>query len=331
MGRAGVFTSRRHRLRHVFATAALAATVGMTSCASQPVTQAGRGSTDTSEPRDLNLNYKVLGAGRPLVLLHGYGLSTYSWRYLVDRLVQSQRYKVYLVDLKGFGKSPKPIDGAYSVHDQARLIARLMAAERLCDVTLIGHSFGGGVALVTTLDGMPETPARVTSLVLIDAASYRTPLPLFVRVVRAPIIGRIVLLLTPAAVKAWALLYMSYYDSSRIAQETISTYARTLHGPGSRDALRETLRQLPPPDIEQLEARYSTIAVPTLIIWGRHDHVIPLSVGRKLHEVITGSELVIVDDSAHISHEEMPDQTVDAIVTFLAAITALGPHPAQCP
>jgi hypothetical protein len=47
--------------------------------------------------------------------------------------------------------------------------------------------------------------------------------------------------------------------------------------------------------------------------------------------VITGSELVIVDDSAHISHEEMPDQTVDAIVTFLAAITALGPHPAQCP
>jgi pimeloyl-ACP methyl ester carboxylesterase len=331
LGSAGARGFYRRRSRLLLAAAALGAASATASCASRPAAPASTTPlTATAGAGQRDLNYEVFGAGRPVVLLHGYGLSTYSWRYLVDRLVQRQHYQVYAVDLKGFGKSPKPIDGAYSVHDQARLIARLIAAERLCDVTLIGHSLGGGVALVTTLDAMQTDPGRIASLVLIDPASYRSPLPFFVRVVRAPIVGDLLLLLTPPPIKAWALLYQSYYDAGKISPEAISTYAATLRGRGARHALRETLRQLPPADAEQLEAQYPTIAVPTLIVWGRHDRIIPLDVGRRLHAAIAGSELIILEASAHISHEEAPGPTADAVVAFLAARDG-GPRRTPCP
>src|SRR5262245_52471382 len=92
----------------------------------------------------VKLHYEIHGAGKPVIFLHGFGASTYSWRHLIPSL--KTHFKLIMIDLKGFGQSPKPNDNNYSAHDQANLICQFIIQEDLRNVTLVGHSYGGGVA-----------------------------------------------------------------------------------------------------------------------------------------------------------------------------------------
>jgi pimeloyl-ACP methyl ester carboxylesterase len=116
------------------------------------------------------LNAEDRGQGRPVLLIHGFGNSIYVWRHVAPGLEGSCR--VVAIDLKGFGRSPKPEDGHYSVYDQAALIRDFVIARDLRDVTLVGHSFGGGAALVATLFLQRAAPGRQARLVLIDSIAY---------------------------------------------------------------------------------------------------------------------------------------------------------------
>ncbi len=100
------------------------------------------------EPR-IDLHVEVSGSGKPVLLIHGFGNSVYVWRHLAPALAQQNR--VIAIDLKGFGDSPKPADERYSVYEQARLIRDYVEDNDLKDVTIVGHSLGGGIALVASL------------------------------------------------------------------------------------------------------------------------------------------------------------------------------------
>jgi pimeloyl-ACP methyl ester carboxylesterase len=83
-----------------------------------------------------------------------------------------------------------------------------------------------------------------------------------------------------------------------------------------------TARHLVPDDVGGLAEKYRTITAPTLILWGRHDAVVPLSNGQRLHNAIAGSTLRIIDDCGHVPPEEMPAKTLEAITGFILSLSA---------
>jgi pimeloyl-ACP methyl ester carboxylesterase len=138
------------------------------------------------------------------------------------------------------------------------------------------------------------------------------------------VIGPLIQWLAPATMQVRAVLRLAYYDDDLISDEAIEAYAAPLRTPGGPYALRETAKQIVPADIDAICARYPTIGVPTLVIWGAHDEIVPLEYGERLRQAIPDSRLVVVEDAGHIPHEERPGPVRKAIEEFLAARRAAG-------
>jgi pimeloyl-ACP methyl ester carboxylesterase len=254
------------------------------------------------------------GAGRPLLLIHGFGATLYTWRALVPTL--ARRHRVITVDLKGSGRAPKPPDGHYSVRDQARHVADLIDSEDLSDLTLIGHSFGGGVALAA-LVGRALSPARVKSVVLIDTMAYRQRIPWFIAALQVPALGPLLLRVSPPELQVRLVLRAAYHRPQRITDDAVEAYAAPLRDAAARRALIETARAIPPADADALAAQYGGITLPTLLVWGRHDAIVPLAIGERLRRAIPGSRLAVIDDAGHLPHEEQPEPVLRELEEFL--------------
>ena len=261
------------------------------------------------------LHVEKTGTGPPLVALHGFGASIYTWHAVRSTLEATRT--VHAFDLKGHGQSPKPDDGRYSVHDQAALIAAYIKDEGLENITLVGHSFGGGVALALALDLIEHAPGSLGSLVVIDGAAYNQPLPGFIRALRLPLLGALSQYLLPVAWQVRMVLKLAFVHDERITDEAVAAYAAALRMPGGKRALRATAQQILPADIDALSARYPTIRVPALVIWGRQDGIVPLWVGERLGAALPNARLVVLDDVGHAPHEEDPAPVCRALESFL--------------
>lgn len=263
----------------------------------------------------IQLHVDSVGSGKPVILIHGFAASAFTWRFLVPELAKT--HQVFLIDMKGFGESPKPDDGAYSMYDQSRLIINFIQQHKLEDVTLIGHSYGGGVALVTALYLTRNMPGTLSRLVLIDNVAYQQATPFFINILATPLIGKISASTLPVDYQVMDVLQKAYYHDDRITEESIKAYAKPLQTEGGINALLTTARQIFPSDLDQLSQQYPTIKVPTKIIWGEYDEIVPLSVGKMLHEAIASSSLDVILSCGHIPHEECPQQTIPVILQFL--------------
>jgi Predicted hydrolases or acyltransferases (alpha/beta hydrolase superfamily) len=264
---------------------------------------------------DIHLYYKELGRGDPLLLIHGFGASSYTWRHLANPLAQYNR--VIRIDLKGFGESPKPIDRKYSIYDQARLVHQFIIEHELRNFTLVGNSFGGGVALVASLYLTEASPSWQKRLILIDSIGYRQKLPSFLRILATPVLGRLVMSLVPKTMQAHAIMKLAYYNNRLIPKDAVKAYATALDLPGAEYAILKTARQIIPPDIDELSKAYSKITYPTLLLWGREDEIVPLAIGQRLEEALPNSELVVLEQCGHLPQEEKPAETLAAIERFL--------------
>lgn len=116
-----------------------------------------------------------------------------------------------------------------------------------------------------------------------------------------------------------SVLKLAYYDDEKIEEKAIQEYARVLNMPGGKYALLKTAKQIDTSDTPQLTSKYRDINVPTLIIWGREDEVIPLSIGERLQREIPGSKMVVLEECGHIPQEEKPVETLKIISEFLSA------------
>ena len=265
------------------------------------------------------LSYAEHGAaGPPILLIHGFGASRYAWRHLVSQL--SEDHRLLTIDLKGFGSSPKPADQSYSLYDQASLVHQFIVGHALDGLTLVGHSSGGGVALLVALKQLHERRVNVAALILIDTIAYPQELPLFMKLLRTPIVGWLGVHVLPEEKQVQWILEQAYHDRSAITREQIEAYAAPLRQAGSKHALLATARQMIPSDVDRVSARFETITLPTFIIWGADDRIVPIENGRRLHRAIAGSTFVVIDHSGHIPHEEMPGATISAIKHFLRGI-----------
>ncbi len=255
------------------------------------------------------------GVGAPVILLHGFGANLFTWRYMFPELTKNHR--VIAVDMKGFGESDKPYDELYSAFDQAELINQLMKQLKLKDVTIVGHSYGGGVAIATIFKSRAKGDHRIRRLIILDGLAYKQPIPFFIEVMRAPLVSHLGLAMVPPHVHARASLSYSYKDQKKITDETVKNYAKPYYSLRSVYAAKKTAEQIMPQNLDAYTTLYPTIDIPSLLIWCRHDKVIPLINGFKLNSSLPNSELEILNDCGHIPQEEAPSETATAIQKFL--------------
>ncbi|MDP2958108.1 MAG: alpha/beta hydrolase [Longimicrobiales bacterium] len=252
------------------------------------------------------------------LLLHGYGGSSFSWRTWAPYL--ASRGHVLLVDMKGFGRAPKPDDHRYSPADQAALILRLIQERGLARLTLVGHSLGGGVALHVVL-GLRDRREyhRLHRLIIVSGAAYMQPLPPFVALARRPRLSAALLRTLGADVVVAQALRSIVYDRSDITRAQIRGYAAPMMGPEAHGALLAAAQQIVPENLDVLVARYPEIDVPTLLLWGRHDRAVPLWVGQRLAAALPRSALCILERCGHLPAEERPEESLAALTEFLDA------------
>ena len=269
---------------------------------------------------DLHVN--IFGHGPPILLIHGFGASSFTWSKIVSPLAVD--HKVIAPDLKGFGRSKKPRGGGYTLRDQAAAVLRVIQSLDLNGLTVIGHSMGGGVALLVAMTLEREAPTRLSRLVLIDSIAYPQHLPHFMTILRLPILGSLILRLFPATWLVRYVLNFVYFDRRKIERAFVQEYAAPLRYRGGRAALIATARTIIPSDIDELVEQYRTMRTPVLLLAGRQDRIVPLGIARRLAETIQNASLRVLDRCGHVPQEEEPELTSTILREALAVSHAEG-------
>jgi pimeloyl-ACP methyl ester carboxylesterase len=254
------------------------------------------------------------GDAAPIVLLHGTGASLHTWEGWVAVLKKTRR--VVTLDLPGFGLTG-PFTGQYAADDYrgdtvARFVLDVMDALKIDRAVVGGNSLGGEIAWrAVTL-----APQRFERLILVDASGYGlTPegVPLGFRVAALPVVNRIAEHLLPRAVVAGSV-HSVYGDPSRVTAALVDRYFELTLREGNRRAMSLRLNQL---EAGAHVDRLKTLAMPTLILWGGSDRLIPPAIAQAFARDIRGAQVVVFDGLGHVPHEEDPARTVQAVVAFL--------------
>lgn len=250
----------------------------------------------------------------PIVLLHGTGASLHTWEGWVRTLKKTRR--VITFDLPGFGLTG-PFAGQYAADDYrgdayARFVLDVLDALKVTSAVIGGNSLGGEVAWrAVTL-----APTRFTRLLLIDSSGYAfTPgrVPLGFRIARIPLLNRLGEHLLPRALVAASVANV-YADDSRITDALVDRYFELTLREGNRRALGLRMQQLEPGEAVE---RLKTIAVPTLVVWGGADQLIPVDNARRFAADIKGARVAVVDGLGHVPQEEDPARSLAPVLEFL--------------
>jgi pimeloyl-ACP methyl ester carboxylesterase len=250
-----------------------------------------------------------------VLLLHGLGGSIYTWRRIMPALARSHR--VIALDLRGFGRSDKPFDSRYSAADQAALIAAFIRKRSLDGVTLIGHSFGGVVALHTALDFEHE-PGRIARLVLIDTPALKQDFGDGAELLRIPGLPYAAMSIAPPEFMARLLLRLVSAPGRPVPERDVRAYAAPFYDLGSRHAFIATAQAIIETNTRRKGARYGAIEQPALLVWCRRDRIVPLATGRRLTRRMPNAHLEILDGCNHLPQDEVPGALLAQLQPFLA-------------
>ncbi len=265
--------------------------------------------------RPVRLYTETLGSGRrTIVLLHGLGASSYAWRRVARRI--GKRHRVVAIDLKGHGRSDKPFDAAYAPTAHAELVRDGLRQMGLRNVTLVGHSFGGLVALVAALQERDLHSKRISRLVLVSAPALPQKASLMVRFLQKPVLPYIALSLVPPQVQVALALMSEAVGMGHITQTDVDFYAQPLFDPGGQHALIQTARQIHLPDADRFVRGYRSVRLPTLILHCRGDQVVPLSTPQRLSQIMPRARLQLLDRCDHVPPEQRPRLTARLISRF---------------
>lgn len=250
----------------------------------------------------------------PLVLLHGTSSSLHTWAGWVHAI--APRRRVITLDLPGFGLTG-PWAGRYAGQRYdgqayARFVLDLMDRLGVARFAVGGNSLGGEVAW--RLAAM--APQRIERLILVDASGtvFKSPaMPLAWQFARVPGLGRVFEWVLPRTAVAQGVA-SAYGDPSRVTPELVDRYFELTLREGNRRALVERLKVARSGEDAE---RISTLRLPTLILWGGRDGIIPPSAGEDFARRIPGSRLVVFPTLGHVPHEEDPAQTVAPVREFL--------------
>ena len=260
--------------------------------------------------------YRRGGAGSVLLLLHGIGDSSRTWIPAMRLLQRS--YTMLAPDLPGHGNSSSPL-GDYSLGSHASSMRDLLDLLSIERVTVIGHSFGGGVAMQFAY----QFPSRCERLVLVDAGGLGREVTWILRLATVPAAEYVMPVLFPAFIRRWGDPVARFLDEWGIhnarAADVWRSY-RTLTDAGNRMAFVRTARAVIDPGGQSVSAvnrLYLVAQMPTLIVWGGQDKIIPLVHAFQAHEAIPNSRLEVIQGAGHAPHEEEPARFTQILKDFL--------------
>ena len=237
--------------------------------------------------------------GTPLLLVHGLGARSEDWSAMIPALA-AKGFHVYVPDLLGFGRSAQP-DVSYSIAVQEKAVTEFMKAVGLTRADVGGWSMGGWIAMKLALDH----PELVDRLVVYDSAGIYFPATfgadLFVPADAAGV-KRLMTILSPHPRQmpdfVTKALVRKFADTGWVINRSMAAMTN------GRDLL---------------DFRLQDMQRPTLVVWGSQDELIPLSSGKKIHELIPGSVLNVVEGCGHLAPLECSRPVVEGTVDFLRA------------
>jgi pimeloyl-ACP methyl ester carboxylesterase len=263
------------------------------------------------------IGYRTGGSGPALVLIHGMAGSSATWRYVIPAL--TEHFTVIAPDLAGHGESEKP-RGDYSLGAFASGMRDLMLALGHERATLVGQSLGGGVAMQFAY----QFPERTERLVLVSSGGLGEEVNLLLRLLALP--GAELVLqvgcndwVHDAGVTVAGLLSRIGLHTGRHVEEVWEGYGSLADGE-TRTAFMHTLRSVVDIGGQRVSAAdrlYLAAAMPTLIMWGDHDRIIPVSQGYSSHEAMPGSRLEIFEGAGHFPHCEAPERFCAVLADFM--------------
>jgi pimeloyl-ACP methyl ester carboxylesterase len=277
------------------------------------------------EKREVSLHghrlvYRIggdLASDRPVLLIvHGVAGSSATWHAVLPAL--ARRFTVVAPDLPGHGESDKPrLD--YSLGAHANVLRDLMIALGIERATVVGQSLGGGVAMQLAY----QHPQRCERLVLVSSGGLGPEVSWMLRVLTVPGVEYLMPVIFPKVARVAGngvgrRLARLGFRWPHLEQEW-HAYA-SLTEPGNRQSFIRTLRAVVDPKGQSVSAHdrlYLASRLPTLIVWGGRDRIIPVGHAYAAHEAIPGSQLVIFEGAGHFPHNEEPERFVEVVEQFV--------------
>jgi pimeloyl-ACP methyl ester carboxylesterase len=252
--------------------------------------------------------------GEPVVLLHGFGTSSFLWRAVAPALALGG-HTAFAVDLLGYGESDRPLDGDYSIAAQAEYVEQALAALRVVDATMVGIDIGGGVVQRLAV----THGARVARVVLINSVGCDECPGRDVRSVQRAT-ARYSVRVSHGMLGAAPLLTRALEGSvarpDRMSARLVARYLAPYAGSDGVAHLLRLARALRAADVEGL--KLGSIRVPALIVWGEEDRWLDSGLAERLQQLIPGSAVVRLPGVGRLVPEEAPAALNQILLEFIA-------------
>ncbi|WP_037412126.1 alpha/beta fold hydrolase [Candidatus Solirubrobacter pratensis] len=262
------------------------------------------------------VTYRTAGSGPALLLLHGITNSSQTWERAAAEL--ADRFTIIAPDLLGHGRSATP-RGDYSLGAHASGVRDLLTALGVDRVTVVGHSLGGGVAMQFAY----QFPERCERLVLVSSGGLGREVHLLLRAAALPGADWVLPLLTSRGVRGVGRGVAAALRHGHVAPRgdigVLASGLASLHDGGSRQAFLHTLRSVIDTGGQRVSANdrlHLAAVLPTLIVWGERDSIIPSSHGQAAHDAMPGSRLEIFPGAGHMPHHDDPGRFAQVLAEF---------------
>ena len=273
------------------------------------------------EERSIDVNglptrYLTAGMGPPLVLLHGVGDNALDWQWVLPALARTQR--VYALDLPGSGGSTKP-DVGYSPAFFTRFLSAFLDALDIERAAVVGNSLGGLVSLRLAL----SEPSRVSALGLVASAGLGREVTYALRSLALPGYGRLAVAWGKrppgAAQRALGRSTLLFARPRRVPPMWLKEQYRLARLPGFLEAQLATVRAQVglKGQREVVVDRLAQLEVPTILVWGTRDRVVPYSQAKEAFSRLQEGSLELISDCGHSPHVEQPERFVSSLGRFL--------------
>ncbi len=261
----------------------------------------------------ISVAYTDRGEGRPILFIHGFASSSYSWMKMIGYMPGGFRF--ITIDLKGFGYSEKRCDDQLSPFDQSQIVSEFISRLELRDLVLVGHSMGGAISLLALFD--EKIKERVGKLVLIDSAGMFQKLPDFIDDITAASPENRIVKMADEALLVSIVLKQAFFDPKKIDDDAIREYSAILRQEKAKECLYAAAKQIAIANIRSFREKINEIPTQTLIIWGNEDAIIDLIDALKFKSELKNAELKIIYKCGHSPQEEMPLETANILTDFL--------------
>jgi pimeloyl-ACP methyl ester carboxylesterase len=275
-----------------------------------------------------DLGFRRVGQGPAILLIHGIAGSSRTWEQAIPLLAGD--HTVIAPDLVGHGSSSKPA-GDYSLGAQASTLRDLLTILDVERVTVVGQSFGGGVAMQFSY----QFPDNCDRLVLVGSGGLGREVSLLLRLLSAPGVEYVLPVLFPGFVRDWGNGMFRFLDKAGFrnarAVEMWRAYTSLMESE-SRKAFARTLGGVVDPggqSVTAMDRLYLAARIPTLIVWGDRDNIIPVSHAHAAHAAIPGSRLEIIEGAGHFPHVEEPVRFARILSDFIKTTDPSSFTPAE--